>query len=106
MSAKMPIFTTEVVEISDGIKEFLIYSKDYEAAFDLNIFDLEGIYRYTEIKHPKIITIIGAGMHGREIVAFLEYFISRKYKPILFELALKGIPKNHRFIIIKLQKLV
>lgn len=106
MLAKIPIFATEVVEGSDGLKEFLIYSKNYEVMFDGNIFELEEIYRYTEARQPKTITIIGARLHGREIVTFLEYFLSRKYKLLLFELSLKRTPKNHRFIIIKLQKLV
>ena len=106
MSSKAPVFRTEVVEVSDGIKEFLIYSKDYEGGFGAKTFDLEEIYHYTEAKRPEMITIIGAGMHGREIVAFLEYFLSRKYKLILFELSFKRTFKSHRVIIIKLQKMV
>ena len=106
MSSETPIFRTEVVEVSDVIKEFLIYSKDYEGSLDAKMFDLEEIHHYTEAKRPPLITIIGSGMHGREIVAFLEYFLSRKYKLILFELSLKRTLKNHRVIIIKLQKMV
>ena len=106
MSSKAPVFRTEVVEVSDGIKEFLIYSKDYEGGFGAKTFDLEEIHHYTEAKRPEMITIIGADMHGREIVAFLEYFLSRKYKLILFELSFKRTFKSHRVIIIKLQKMV
>ena len=106
MSSKAPVFRTEVVKVSDGIKEFLIYSKDYEGGFGAKTFDLEEIYHYTEAKWPEMITIIGAGMHGREIVAFLEYFHSRKYKLILYELSLRRTFKNHRVIIIKLHKIV
>jgi hypothetical protein len=33
-------------------------------------------------------------MHGRELVTFLEHFMSRKYKPLLFELSLKRTTKT------------
>ena len=106
MSAKAPIFRVEVVEVSDVIIEFLIYSKDYEGGFGAEMLDLEEIVHYTEAKQPKMITIMGAGMHGREIVAFLEYFLSEKYKLFLFELSFKRTFKSYRVIIIKLQKMV
>jgi hypothetical protein len=106
VTSKAPIFRTGVVEVSDVIIEFLIYSKDYDGGFGGKLFDLEEIYHYTEAKQPKMITIMGACMHGREIVAFLEYFLSKKYKLILFELSFKRTLKSHRVIIIKLQKMV
>jgi len=44
-------------------------------------------------------------MHGRTVVSFLEYFLSRKFKPIIYELSsgYRGIAPS-RTIIIKMQK--
>ena len=56
---------------------------------------------------PEIIIIFTADMHGRTVVSFLEYFLSRKFKPDIYELlsGYKGIAFS-RIIIIKMQKYV
>jgi len=105
MSKKTSIFATEVVKVSENVKEFLIYSKGYQSGFSVNMLELDGIYHFIEVNQPQTITIIGASMHGREIVAFLEYLLSRKYKPLIYELSLKRTPKHNRVIVIKLQRL-
>jgi len=72
-----------------------------------------GSYRIDELLKivndlkPRMITIFTADMHGRTIVSFLEYFLSRKFKSVIYELS-----SNHReavisrTIIIKMQKYV
>ena len=106
MSKKPSIFATEAVKGSESIKEFLIYSENYHGGFGINMLELDGIYRFIELNEPQTVTIIGANMHGREIVAFLEYLLSRRYKPLIYELSLKRSPNFDRFVIIKLEKLV
>ena len=106
MSKKPSIFATEVVNVSESIKEFWIYSENYHGGFGVNMLDLDGIYGFIELNEPQTVTIIGANIHGREIVAFLEYFLSRKYKPLIYELSLKRSPKFNRVLVIKLQKLI
>lgn len=106
MSKKKSIFATEAVKVSESIKEFLIYSENYHGGFGVNMLDLDGIYGFIELNEPQTVTIIGANIHGREIVAFLEYFLSRKYKPLIYELSLKRSPKFNRVLVIKLQKLI
>ena len=105
MSKKTSIFATEAVKGSENVKEFLIYAKGYQGGFSANMLEIDGIYHYIESNQPQTITIIGDGMHGREIVTFLEYFLSRKYKPLIYELSLKRTPKYNRVIVIKLQRL-
>ena len=106
MSKKPSIFATEVVKVSESIKEFWIYSENYPGGFGVNMLDLDGIYGFIELNEPQTVTIIGTNIHGREIVAFLEYFLSRKYKPLIYELSLKRSPKFDRVLVIKLQKLI
>ena len=56
---------------------------------------------------PEMITIFTAGMHGRTIVSFLEYFLSRKFKAVIYELSSSHRGKVlSRIIIIKMQKYV
>jgi hypothetical protein len=106
MREETTIFATETKQISENINEFLIYSTDYRDRTDVNIFDLKGIFNYTADLQPQMITIIAAKIHGKHIVAFLEHFLSRRYKPIIYELFSKRTMKNNRIIIIKLRKLV
>lgn len=105
MSKKTSIFATEAVKVSEKVKEFLIYARGYQDGFGVNMLEFEGIYHFIEANQPQKITIISASMHGKEIVAFLEYFLSRKYKPLIYELSLKRTPKHNRVIVIKLQRL-
>lgn len=105
MGEKISIFSTEVRQISETINEFLIYPKDYKGGSNINMFDLQGIFDYTKNLQPQRITIIGTNIHARDVVAFLEYFLSRKYKPFVYELSIKRTIKKNRYIIIKLQKL-
>lgn len=72
-----------------------------------------GSYRMDELLKivndlkPRMITIFTADMHGRTIVSILEYFLSRKFKSVIYELS-----SNHRgavissTIIIRMQKYV
>jgi hypothetical protein len=56
---------------------------------------------------PEIITIFTADMHGRIIVSFLEYFLSKKFKSVIYELSSSHRGKVlSRIIIIKMQKYV
>lgn len=102
---KTSIFATEAVKVSENVKEFLIYAKAYQGGLGVNMLDIDGIYHFIESNQPQTITIIGDGMHGREIVTFLEYFLSRKYKPLIYELSLKRTPKYNSVMVIKLQRL-
>ena len=56
---------------------------------------------------PEIIIIFTADMHGRAVVSFLEYNLSRKFKPVIYELSsgYRGIALS-RIIITKMQKYV
>lgn len=56
---------------------------------------------------PEIIIIFTGDMHGRAVVSFLEYFLSRKFKPVIYELSsgYRGIALS-RIIVIKMQKYV
>ncbi len=72
-----------------------------------------GSYRIDELLKfvidlkPELITIFTADMHGRTIVSFLEYFLSRKFKSIIYELSLGHRGKVlSRIIVIKMQKYV
>jgi len=72
-----------------------------------------GSYRIDELLKvvtylkPEIITIFTANMHGRTIVAFLEYFLSKKFKSVVYELSSAHRGKVLlRIIIIKMQKYV
>lgn len=104
MSNKPCIFATEAVKVSESIKEFLIYSINYHGEFSVNMLDLDEIYRFIELNEPQAVIIIGDDIHGRDIIDLLEYLLSRKYKPLIYELSIKRSPK--RVMIIKLQKLV
>jgi len=59
---------------------------------------------------PRMITIISADMHGRTIVSSLEYFLSRKFKLVIY--VIYELSSNHRgavissTIIIRMQKYV
>ena len=72
-----------------------------------------GSYRIDELLKivnnlkPEIITIFTVDMHGRTIVAFLEYFLSKKFKSVVYELSSgHGGKVLSRIIIIKIQKYV
>ena len=106
MSNKPCIFATEVVKVSESIKEFLIYSENHHGEFGINMLDLDGIYRFIELNKQQTVIIIGDDIHGRDIIALLEYLLSRKYKPLICELSILRSPKYNRVMIIKLQRLV
>ncbi len=68
-------------------------------------FSLDELLKIINELRPKIIIIFTADMHGRAIVSFLEYFLSRKFKPVIYELSSghRGITFSS-IIIIKMQK--
>ena len=72
-----------------------------------------GSYRIDELLKfvidlkPELITIFTADMYGRTIVSFLEYFLSRKFKSVIYELSLVHRGKAlSRIIVMKMQKSV
>ena len=68
-------------------------------------YRIDELLKFINELKPEVITIFTAHMHGRTIVTFLEYFLSRKFKVIIHELSL-----GHRrsvqsgISIIKMQK--
>jgi hypothetical protein len=70
-------------------------------------YRIDELLKFVNELKPEIITIFTADMHGRTIVAFLEYFLSRKFKLVLYELSSghRGMLQS-RIIIIKMQKYV
>lgn len=68
-------------------------------------YRMDELLKFVNDLKPEMITIFTADMHARIIVLFLEYFLSKKFKSVIYELSSsqRGIPlaKN---IIIKMQK--
>ena len=70
-------------------------------------FKIEELLKFVNELKPEMITIFTADMHGRTIVSFLEYFLSRKFRSVLYELSSghRGTIRS-RIIVIKMQKYI
>ena len=68
-------------------------------------FCIDELLKIINELRPNNIIIFTADMHGKAVVSFLEYFLSRKFKPVIYELSSgsRGIILS-RIIIIKMQK--
>jgi hypothetical protein len=70
-------------------------------------FRIEELLKFVNELKPEMITIFTADMHGRTIVSFLEYFLSRKFRSVLYELSSGHREMIHsRIIVIKMQKYI
>ena len=70
-------------------------------------FKIEELLKFVNELKPEMITIFTADMHGRTIVSFLEYFLSRKFRSVLYELSSGHRGMIHsRIIVIKMQKYI
>ena len=70
-------------------------------------FKIEELLKFVNELKPEMITIFTADMHGRTIVSFLEYFLSRKFRSVLYELSSGHREMIHsRIIVIKMQKYI
>jgi len=70
-------------------------------------FRIEELLKFVNELKPEMITIFTADMHGRTIVSFLEYFLSRKFRSVLYELSSGHRGMIHsRIIVIKMQKYI
>jgi len=79
------------------------YSKNNKIQSDS--YRIDELLKFINELKPEVITIFTAHMHGRTIVTFLEYFLSKKFKVIIYELSVghRGSVKSG-IIIIKMQK--
>ena len=70
-------------------------------------FKIEELLKFVNELKPEMIIIFTADMHGRTIVSFLEYFLSRKFRSVLYELSSGHRGMIHsRIIVIKMQKYI
>lgn len=68
-------------------------------------YRIDELLKFINEVRPEAITIFTAHMHGRTIVTFLEYFLSRKFKVNIYELLLGHRDSvQPRIMIIKIQK--
>ncbi len=66
---------------------------------------IDELLKFVNYLEPKMITIFTADMHARIIVLFLDYFLSKKFKSVVYQLSSShnGVPLS-KIIIIKMQK--
>jgi recombinational DNA repair protein RecR len=89
-------------------EKYLVLSNHYRwEKINLKSYCIDELLKIVNELRPEIIMIFTADMHGRAVVSFLEYFLSRKFKPVIYELlsGYRGIAIS-RITIIKMQKYV
>ena len=105
----------EIIIVSAGTDSDQLEAQEYKVLNHQFKGDIthSGLYRIDELLKfvtdlkPELITIFTADMHGRTIVSFLEYFLSRKFKSVIYELSLGHRGKVlSRIIVIKMQKYI
>ena len=105
----------EIVIVSAGTgsnqtkaQEYMVLSHHFKGdRMHSGSYRIDELLKFVIDLKPELITIFTADMHGRTIVSFLEYFLSRKFKSVIYELSSGHRGKVHsRIIVIKMQKYV
>lgn len=110
-----PSMNDEIIIVSAGPysnptkpQEFKVLSHQFR---DDNVhsssYRIDELLKFVSDLKPEMITIFAADMHGRTIVSFIEYFLSKKFKSVLYEFSSSHRGKVFsRIIIIKMQRYV
>ncbi|WP_458720887.1 hypothetical protein [Candidatus Nitrosocosmicus sp. R] len=105
----------EIVIVSAGTgsnqtkaQEYMVLSHHFKGdRMHSGSYRIDELLKFVIDLKPELITIFTADMHGRTIVSFLEYFLSRKFKSVIYELSSGHRGKVHsRIVVIKMQKYV
>lgn len=91
-----PTKAQEYKVLSHHLRSDKIYSGSYR---------IDELLKFVNDLKPEMITIFTADMHAKIIVLFLEYFLSKKFKSVVYEFSSshKETPLS-RIILIKMQK--
>ena len=85
----------EITIVSAGLssnqtkaQEYMVLSHHFRGnKIHSGSFRIEELLKFINELKPEMITIFTADTHGRTIVSFLEYFLSRKFRSVLYELS-------------------
>lgn len=108
MNDEITIISESTNSNQGGTEKYLVLSHHYRwEKINSRSYCIGELLKIVNELRPEVITIFTANMHGRTVVSFLENFLSRKYKPVIYELSsgYRGIALT-RIIIIKMQKYV
>ena len=103
----------EIVIVSAGTdsnqtkaQEYMVLSHHFKGdRMHSGSYRIDELLKFVIDLKPELITIFTADMHGRTIVSFLEYFLSRKFISVIYEFSSGHRGNVHsRIIVIKMQK--
>lgn len=88
-------------------QEYKVLSHQFRDDAHSSSYRIDEVLKIVSDLKPEMITIFAADMHGRTIVSFIEYFLSKKFKSVLYEFSSSSRGKFFsRIIIIKMQRYV
>jgi len=101
MYNQITILTIESVTTHDKSEKYkIICSSDkFEQVSQRCNFD--SLMDIIDETKPRAITLIADNMHGKNIVLFLSYLISKKYKPFIYNFMFKHELNRARIIMIR-----
>jgi hypothetical protein len=106
MNEEITIFSARTSSNHGDTERYQVLNRNfkYEKRYS-KPYRIDELLKIINELRPETIIIFTADMHGRTVVSFLEYFLSRKFKPVIYELSsgYRGIAPS-RIIIIKMQK--
>ena len=108
MNDEITIISESTNSNQGDTEKYLVWRHHYRwEKINSKSYCIDELLKIVNELRPEIIIIFTADMHGRAVVSFLEYFLSRKFKPVIYELSsgYRGIALS-RIIIIKMQKYV
>lgn len=88
MNDEITIVSAGLSSNQTKVQEYMVLSHHFRGnKIHSGSFRIEELLKFINELKPEMITIFTADMHGRTIVSFLEYFLSRKFRSILYELS-------------------
>lgn len=99
----LTIYASSIEQGTTGFTQFSISEAQTNTINILNSLSLPDIYKIVQTKQPSNVILITSNMHGKEIVGLLEYFLSNRYKPIIFDIIIRNSNMRTKIMVIKFQ---
>jgi hypothetical protein len=86
MNDEITIVSADPNSNKTQVKEYRVLSHHFKGnKIHSGSFRIDELLKFVNELEPEMITIFTADMHGKTIVSFLEYFLSRKFKSVLYD---------------------
>lgn len=86
-----------------GITHFIIAEDATSPINKFNLLTQSDVYKIIDSKKPSNVILVTSNMHGKEVVGLLGYFMSKRYKPVIFDLTIKNSNSRTSTMVIKFQ---